>query len=200
MGVRGKMIAAVLAGGKSSRFGENKLLYKIDGKPIVMYTIERLLKASSIEDVVIVTSREMKEDFEALGVRVLIDDLLVGPIGGIFVALKQIGDAFVVAGDMPLINPKFVDYIVERFYERESLVCIPRWANGYIEPLHAVYSKNFVSILKKQMKKGEYMIRKAIEIANPCYILIDDLPEEFKESLFNINTKHDLERFLDFRR
>ncbi|ADT85178.1 molybdenum cofactor guanylyltransferase MobA [Thermococcus barophilus] len=191
------MIAAVLAGGKSRRFGDDKLLYKVDGKPIVMHTIERLLKAENIDDVVIVTCQEKKEDFEALGFRVLIDDLLVGPIGGIFVALKEVGDAFIAAGDLPLINPKFVDYIVERFYESKSLACIPMWANGYIEPLHAVYSKDFLPILKEQIKKGEYMIRKAVERVDPCYILIDDFPEEFKESFFNINTKHDLKRLLD---
>jgi len=190
------MIAAVLAGGKSRRFGENKLLYKVDGKPIIMHTIERLLKAESIDDVVIVTCQEKKEDFEALRFRVLIDDLLVGPIGGIFVALKEVGDVFIAAGDMPLINPKLVNYIVERFYESKSLACIPIWANGYIEPLHAVYSKDFLPILKEQIEKGDYMIRKAIERADPCYIMIDDLPEEFKESFFNINTKHDLKRLL----
>ncbi|WP_324736717.1 molybdenum cofactor guanylyltransferase MobA [Thermococcus sp. SY098] len=190
------MIAAVLAGGKSRRFGENKLLYKVDGKPIVMHTIERLLKAENIDDVVIVTCQEKKEDFEALRFRVLIDDLLVGPIGGIFVALKEVGDAFIAAGDLPLINPKFVDYIVERFYKSKSLACIPMWANGYIEPLHAVYSKDLLPILKEQIEKGEYMIRKAIEKADPCYITIDYLPEEFKESFFNINTKHDLKRLL----
>ncbi len=190
------MKAIVLAGGRAKRFGENKLLYKVDGKPIIMHTIERLLKAESIDDVVIVTCQEKKKDFEALGFRVLIDDLLVGPIGGIFVALKEVGDAFIAAGDLPLINPKFVDYIVKRFYESKSLACIPMWANGYIEPLHAVYSKDFLPILKEQIEKGEYMIRKAIEKINPCYILIDGLPEEFKESFFNINTKHDLKRLL----
>jgi len=44
-----KLIAAVLAGGKSRRFGEDKLLFEINGKPLILHTIDRLEKCNLIK-------------------------------------------------------------------------------------------------------------------------------------------------------
>lgn len=188
------MIAAVLAGGKAKRFGEEKLLYKVSGKPLILHAIESVLKAEGIDEAVIVTSREKKETFEELGFRVIVDELEIGPAGGVYTALKKLGDVFVIAGDMPSIKPKFVDYIIEKFYELKTSVCVPKWKNGYLEPLHAAYSKNFLKILEEQITKGRYMLNEAIRLSNPCYIEIEPLPKEWRESFFNVNTKSDLRK------
>ncbi|AIF68718.1 hypothetical protein PAP_01390 [Palaeococcus pacificus DY20341] len=186
------MMGVILAGGKSKRFGEDKLLYRVDGKPLILHTTERLLKARLVEDVLIVTSKERREKFEDLGFSVLVDELLIGPIGGVYISLKEVGDAFVVAGDMPRINPSFVDLIIGTFYKSESLVCVPVWENGYMEPLHAAYSKDFAEVLRKAIEREEYSLNQAIRGVNFCEIEIENLPPEFGESLFNINKKSDL--------
>ncbi|WP_175059492.1 molybdenum cofactor guanylyltransferase MobA [Thermococcus sp. 2319x1] len=188
------MIAAVLAGGKAKRFGEEKLLYKVSGKPLILHAIERVSKAEKIEGVVIITSREKKETFERLGFRAIVDELEIGPIGGVYTALRELGDVFVIAGDMPSIKPEFVDYIIEKFYGLKPLVCVPKWKNGHLEPLHAAYSKNFSKILEEQIAEGRYMLNEAIRLSNPCYIEIEPLPKEWHESFFNINTKSDLRK------
>ncbi|WP_087037749.1 molybdenum cofactor guanylyltransferase MobA [Thermococcus litoralis] len=188
------MIAAVLAGGKAKRFGEEKLLYRVSGKPLILHAIESVLEAEGINEAVIITSREKKEAFEELGFKVIVDELEIGPAGGVYTALKKLGDVFVIAGDMPSIKPKFVDYIIEKFYELRPLACVPKWKNGYLEPLHAAYSKNFLKILEEQITKGRYMLNEAIRLSNPCYIEIEYLPEEWRESFFNVNTKSDLRK------
>ncbi|NJE46203.1 molybdenum cofactor guanylyltransferase MobA [Thermococcus sp. GR7] len=187
------MIGAVLAGGRSKRFGGNKLLYRIDGKPLILHTIERLESANEIEEVVIVASPENAEKLKTFGYQVLVDELLVGPIGGIYTALS-LGDAFVTAGDMPRIVPEFVDYIIKYFHKSRKAVCVPRWINGHIEPLHAAYSMGFLDIIEGQLALEEYKIKRAIEKANVCYLTIEKVPPEWRESFFNVNRKDDLRK------
>ncbi|ASJ06780.1 molybdenum cofactor guanylyltransferase MobA [Thermococcus pacificus] len=186
------MIAAVLAGGSGRRFGGDKLLFRIDGRPLALHTIERLKKADSITKVVIVASPENADKLKAFG-HVVVDELLVGPIGGVYTALS-LGDAFVVAGDMPLLVPEFVDFIVERFKTAKKPACVPRWGNGYLEPLHAAYSSEFREFLEEKIKAGHYAINRAIMESDACYIEIESLPEEWRESFFNVNTRKDLGR------
>jgi len=189
------MRAAVLAGGKSKRFGANKLLYRIGGKPLIMYAIERLLQAEMIESVFLVTSEENAGKFRHLGFEVIMDELSVGPIGGVYTALAA-GDVFIAAGDMPFIEPGLVDFIIERFAESGRMACVPRWPNGYIEPLHAAYSRRFRRVLARRIKNGSYELNRAVREADSCYIPIENLPERWKESFFNVNRKEDLKAFL----
>ncbi|WP_297073930.1 molybdenum cofactor guanylyltransferase MobA [Thermococcus sp.] len=192
------MIGAVLAGGRGKRFGGDKLLFKISGKPLISHTIERLKSADSVDEIVIVASPENAEKLKALGYRVVVDELLVGPIGGIYKALS-LGDAFVVAGDMPLLVPEFVDFVVKRFERAKKPACVPKWSNGYLEPLHAAYSGELRSFLEKKIEADQYAINRAIRESDACYIEIESLPEEWRESFFNVNTREDLRRIRGIR-
>ncbi|NJE48993.1 molybdenum cofactor guanylyltransferase MobA [Thermococcus sp. 9N3] len=187
------MIGAVLAGGRGRRFGGDKLLYKINGRPLILYTIERLETARRIDEIILVASKDNAEKLERLGYRVVVDELLIGPMGGVYTALS-LGDAFVVAGDMPLLVPEFIDYIIEEFKNSGKIACVPRWENGYLEPLHAAYSRAFREILEEKIKTGNYALNRAIREANPCYLPIESLPGEWRESFFNVNTREDLGR------
>lgn len=185
------MIAAVLAGGRSRRFGSDKLLVRIDGKPLILHTIERLELAREIDRIVLIASRENADKIRALGYEVLIDSLMIGPMGGIYTALG-LGDAFVVAGDMPLLVPELIDFIIDMFHRAKKPACVPRWANGYLEPLHAAYSRDFLPFIEKKIKAGEYSINLAVREGGACYVDIAELPEEWRESFFNVNTRRDV--------
>lgn len=193
------MIGVVLAGGSGRRFGGDKLLYRIDGKPLILHTVERLELASEIDEVFLVASPEKAERLKRFGYGVIVDELMVGPIGGIYTALS-LGNVFVVAGDMPLIVPEFVNYIIHEFWKNEKAVCVPRWNSGYIEPLHAAYSERFRKILEEQIKIGDYMIRKAIERVDTCYLPIEKLPQMWHKSFFNVNRKGDLRKLAQYQR
>ncbi|WP_297437962.1 molybdenum cofactor guanylyltransferase MobA [Thermococcus sp.] len=187
------MLGAVLAGGRARRFGEDKLLFRINGKPLILHTLEALKRAESIDEVVLVVSPNNAGRFESLGHRVIVDDLLVGPMSGVYTAL-HLGDAFVVAGDMPLLVPDFVDFLISEFRKSGRIACVPRWENGYLEPLHAVYSRSFVGILHELIKMGDYALNRAVREADPCYVPVESLPEEWRESFFNVNTREDLKK------
>jgi molybdopterin-guanine dinucleotide biosynthesis protein A len=187
------MIGAVLAGGRAKRFGGDKLLFRTNGKPLLLYTLERVERARRIDEIILVASKKNAEKLRDLGYEVVVDELMVGPIGGIYTALS-LGDAFIVAGDMPLLVPEFVDFIIERFEEAKKPSCVPRWSNGYLEPLHTAYSSSFRDFLEERIEAGNYAINQAIRENDACYIEIEKLPEGWRESFFNVNTREDLRR------
>lgn len=57
-----KLSIIVLASGSSKRFGENKLLYEINKKPMYLYTVQKLInlkkKCKNIDEIVFVTKHE----------------------------------------------------------------------------------------------------------------------------------------------
>ncbi|ASJ11951.1 molybdenum cofactor guanylyltransferase MobA [Thermococcus thioreducens] len=187
------MLGILLAGGKSRRFERDKLLFRVDGKPLIQYAFERLESASLIDKIVVVASPENARALEELGYRVVVDRMLLGPISGVYTALG-LGDAFIVAGDMPLIVPEFVDYIIARFERSGGRVCVPRWENGYLEPLHAVYPAEFRSVLEQRIGNGDYALNRAIRSTDACYIGLESVPEEWLLGLFNVNRKEDLKK------
>ena len=133
----------ILAGGRSSRFGRDKALVDFGGKPLIAHVIERL-RGLATECLVIIGRNHDAENYR----RVLPSDTVVirdtvdfdGPLAGFVTALKlcKANRCFLAACDMPFIEPKIVEYL---FAEgSKSSGAIPKWLDGRLEPLHAVYN------------------------------------------------------------
>ena len=104
--------AIILAGGDSSRFGFPKPLLELDGMPLIEIIVRRL--SYLFEQVTVVTDRQ--DLFTSLPVK-LTGDLLTGyeksPLRGIHAGLSvsELPYQFVVACDMPFINPNLIRYM-----------------------------------------------------------------------------------------
>ena len=62
----GKTVSAVIvAAGKSTRMGQNKILMKIAGKSVLLHTVEAILKADICDEVVVVSGEDNFLQFEA---------------------------------------------------------------------------------------------------------------------------------------
>jgi molybdenum cofactor cytidylyltransferase len=131
--------AIVLAAGQSSRFraagGQDltKLVAKLDGKPIVRRVVEAAL-ATRARPVAVVTgyARESVEaavaDFD-VGVT-FNPEFASGLASSLSVGLSAMpqdaAGALVLLGDMPLIEPRLADALIEAFLAREgALAAIP---------------------------------------------------------------------------
>jgi molybdopterin-guanine dinucleotide biosynthesis protein A len=99
--------AVVLAGGRSSRFGRDKLAEPIDGRPLLDHAIVAVLAVAS--DVVVVVAPDADRPVPD-GVRVVRDAIAFeGPLAGLATGLAALAadveGVIVVAGDMPTLSP-----------------------------------------------------------------------------------------------
>ena len=183
--------ASVIAGGKSKRFGQDKLLYKFKGKPLIEYVISVL---NPLFNDIIIISKE-NEKFSYLNIPVypdIIPDL--GPIGGIYTALShsETDYIFCFAGDMPNLNPEFIKYMIS--VSADFDIVAPYYNDNY-EALHSIYSKNCLPLLKERIGSGDYKVINIYKDAALRQVKKEEI-EKFSnlELLFkNINYIDDLE-------
>ncbi len=104
--------AIVLAGGRSSRFGRDKLAEPLDGRPMLDHAIAAVRHLTS--DVLVVVAPGSDEDV-ASGARIVHDDRAYeGPLAGVAAGLAaaEADIVLIVAGDMPGIVPGVLEHLV----------------------------------------------------------------------------------------
>ncbi|MCK9917897.1 molybdopterin-binding/glycosyltransferase family 2 protein [Microbacteriaceae bacterium K1510] len=132
---KGRRIAAVvLAAGRSTRMGPvNKLTAEIGGKPLVRIAAEHAL-ASHASPVIVVTGHEREKVETALAglpVRTVYNPDYAEGLGsslkaGIGAVPKDADGAIVCLGDMPQVDARLIDQLVDAFDpERGALVVVP---------------------------------------------------------------------------
>ncbi len=135
----------ILAGGQSSRFGQNKALARLAGKPLITHVLDRL-RAVGDEFLVSIGKAQALDDYRRVlptDVRVLQDSTdFHGPLAGFITALAECNSdrCFLAASDMPFIEPKVVEFLFDR--ARTAVATVPRWQFGRLEPLHAIYASD----------------------------------------------------------
>jgi len=134
-----RVAAIVLAAGQSSRFRAaggtdlTKLVAKLDGKPIVRRVVEAAL-ATKARPIVVVTGygRDSVEAAVAdLDVGLAFNPKFASGLAsslsvGLFAMPRDVVGALVLLGDMPLIEARLADALIEAFLAREgALASIP---------------------------------------------------------------------------
>ena len=181
----------ILAGGKSSRYGANKALVEVYGT-LLIERVVRVMKAV-FEEVILVTNTP--EDYSFLDLP-MVEDLIrgLGPIGGIYTGLATIStDAgFFVACDMPFLNAGLLRHMVKSRKGFDAVV--PRMMGWMFEPLHALYTKNCLSVIKSVIDEHEYQLARCFQKIRVRYMDEEELRSFDPElwSLFNINKPQDL--------
>ena len=149
----------ILAGGKSSRFGSNKALAMVDGKPLVRHVAD--LMTSLFAECLLITNTPGEYEFLSLP---MTGDLYrdCGPLAGIHAALRHIGTAraFVVACDMPNISPGLIRYLCT-INEEDYDAVIP-WLQKGQEPLFGIYSKGAATIIETYLQQNDCQIIRAL--------------------------------------
>ena len=119
-----RVAALVLAGGRSSRFGRDKLAEPIGGRSMLDHVIDRVRAMAT--DIVVVGSRSIVLE-SASDVDVVLDDRpFEGPLAGLAVGLRAVDPGvervLVVGGDMPTMVPAVLDRLVESLERRAAAV------------------------------------------------------------------------------
>jgi molybdenum cofactor cytidylyltransferase len=122
-----RIAALLLAAGKSSRMGENKMLVQIDGRPMVARTAQRLL-ASRARPIVAVLGNQANAVDAAIGKLPLqrvtnprfAEGLSTSVICGLAALPSDIEGVIVCLGDMPLIAGRDIDRLIAAFNPLEG--------------------------------------------------------------------------------
>ncbi len=181
----------ILAGGKSSRMGEDKGLKPFNGKPLIQTVINQMQLA--IEKVIIVSNNT---DYKQFGLEVIEDVVKnIGPAGGIYSALlHSISDKnFIVSCDMPNISAQAIQFMLDNC--NTDAVWIPQYKNK-LEPLFGVYPKSCLLSWKKSLNKGTYKLTDLAENYKLEKIVVDSNPLFSKNIFQNINTNDDFNNAL----
>ncbi|HBM14965.1 MAG TPA: hypothetical protein DD381_01225 [Lentisphaeria bacterium] len=176
----------ILAGGKSSRMGEDKTKLKVNGLTLLESSIKQLKPLFSE----ILISSNNEEELSYLKLPVIKDsENGHGPLMGIYNSLQVSKSErnFVIACDIPEPDISLIYKLLS--IDSSFDVVIPRHDGNMLEPLFAVYSKNTLPFIKESIKTSK-QIRAFFDKVNTCYIDTD-------LNFFNINTSNDYNLFLE---
>jgi molybdopterin-guanine dinucleotide biosynthesis protein A len=193
--------ALILAGGKSKRFKRNKALIKLRNEPLLVHVIRRVMELTH-EIVVVIGKKDESNAFTAVlptAVRTVKDKMEgKGPLVGIVTGMEELTSkyALVLPCDSPFIKRKVLEYLIRKAKGVDAV--IPRWPNGYVEPLHAVYRVvPSISAAKDALRNKELRITDMIKRLNKViYVGVNEIKQYDNEliSFFNINALEDLKR------
>jgi len=152
--------AAILAGGRATRFGgRDKGALVVDGTTILQRQLTVLAQVT--EDILIVGAPDagtmddrIDPSAAAVAPRRIVDIVPdCGPLGGIHAALTAArGDAvFVAACDMPFLSAAFVSYLLG--LARGADAVVPRTGRGY-HSLCAAYSRACLEPVSRRLASG----------------------------------------------
>ena len=197
-----KRTAIILAGGESSRFGSYKALALLAGKPLVCHVAERLSSVAS-EILVVIGYHEARVGYEAVlpsSVKIMNDNQegktpLIGIATGLQATKSEY--AFICACDVPFVNQEVVELLYHRASGADA--AIPKWNQGHIEPLEAVYrtpstlvaTRETLSLFGSPLK---VMIGK---LGKVVYVSVEDevgILDSDLRTFLNVNTREDMDR------
>jgi len=154
------IVGVILAGGQSSRFGSNKALACLYNKPLIEHVADTLRNLFS--SCLLVTHSPETYAFLDLPMS---GDIFpdAGPLGGIHSALHRITEsrAFIVGCDMPMLNPGLIRFLCGLSLTENCDIVLP-WLQNGAEPLYAVYHKNALPVIEKNLRRNDRQIVKAM--------------------------------------
>ena len=180
---------AVMAGGRSARFGRDKALLELAGETLLARAVRRL---SQVCDSVVVVG-PAERSVAVPGIRVITDEHPgIGPLGGIATALRATAAErlLVVATDMPLLNESLLRLLVEHSTDYD--VTIPR-VEGRTQQLHAIYGRGCLPHIDAQIARQDYKIDRFFPLVRTLVVEEDTLRtlDPLLHSFRNINTESD---------
>jgi molybdopterin-guanine dinucleotide biosynthesis protein A len=193
--------AIILAGGFSTRFGQNKALLQLGAKPFIMHVLDRV---SSIveEQVVVVNTEEQKNQLHRVvedKAEILLDEYKTQtPLAGAYTGFKHSKNeyALLLSCDTPFINIDVARLLLECCINRSA--AIPRWPECYIEPLQAAYhAKSAATAVETALRQGKLnmsaMIANLRGVRYISTLVIQQLDPKLY-TFFNVNSQVDLKR------
>lgn len=172
------MKAVVLAGGQSSRMGQNKALMKLGEKTVIEHVIDNL---SQVFDEVYISGNDSNYPDS----KEIIKDVIAhkGPMGGILSALEYCkDDIFICSCDMPFFSSELIKNMLQR--KEENRINIAQY-NEKVYPVVGIYPYHFLDAFTKSIEKENLKMMHFLQQQNANYIKFRG---DFEHQFLNINT------------
>jgi molybdopterin-guanine dinucleotide biosynthesis protein A len=188
----------VLAGGASTRFGQDKALVEFDGRPMLARMVELLRGVTRNTKVVAVRGK-----YETFGVEIVEDRWPgEGPLGGIVTALEDAAGSaaraewnLIVSCDMPFLSREWLAFLCERAAKSEAHVVLPHSGHG-LEPLCACYLATAAGALRAAFESGVRKVTQGLQHVT-TEVLDEAEGKRFDSAgrlFWNMNTQADYEQ------
>jgi molybdenum cofactor guanylyltransferase len=191
----------VVAGGRSSRLGQDKRRLKLWGEsgPTLLEQSVALVGSLCAELIVVLNDAE---DWPQLPARLVPDQYPEGgALGGIYSGLAAASHSYAltIAADMPLLNRDLLRWMLAQ--PRDYDVLVPQVGQGKarnrlgVESLHAIYSRACLAPIARQLDAGNpqvigfYSDVRVRFVEPPLIAQLDPAGNAFR----NINTAEDLD-------
>ena len=190
------ILAVVLAGGKSKRFGEDKNQTKLGDKTLLEHVLSKI--SNKYEEILIVSSQSLGIQ-KIKNVKIIpdcLDDF--GPLAGVLSAMKWVIEnkkSFQWIATFPSDTPFFETSIINEYKKRiklkDSLLYFIK-SNNKRHNIFGLWSIDLLETLEEDLIKGNF--RKVEEWANKIGVKTIDIEMKKFDPFFNINTKEDFEK------
>jgi molybdopterin-guanine dinucleotide biosynthesis protein A len=185
----------VLAGGKSSRMGagpakgKDKAFLEFRGQTLLDRALS--VMGTVCDRVAIVGDRAKFTKYESV-----VPDIFqgCGPLGGIHAALLHSSAELnlMLAVDMPFVSRELLAFLFATAEKSDAIVTVPRSGKG-LQPLCAVYRRNFSTVAEQALRAGKFKIDAAFSSVSVRVIEDGELAAAgfSEQSFFNVNTPQD---------
>jgi molybdopterin-guanine dinucleotide biosynthesis protein A len=181
----------ILAGGKSTRMGADKVFLKIDGQTLLDRALVRVSSVCDYVRIVGDPSKFSTLETEAIG------DIFpgCGPLAGIHAALAHSPCELnlMLAVDMPFVSAGLFHFLFEAAETEGAMVTVTR-LNEKLQPLCAVYRREFAAEAEAALQAGNNKIDAAFSGVPVRVIEEADLRAAgfSVRDFFNMNTPQDI--------
>jgi molybdopterin-guanine dinucleotide biosynthesis protein A len=193
--------AIILAGGLSSRFGQDKGLLQLAEKPLVRHVLNAVDNVVD-EKIVVVSCREdVGKYLKAIDAcaSIAVDKTNVhGPLAGALTGFEEARGEYslLLPCDTPFASRDILSLLLELCPGKNA--CVPRWPNGYVEPLQAVYqTEPALEASRFALCAGELNVQAMLDrlqcVRYLSTLVLKQLDPELR-TFFNINSPLDLKR------
>ncbi len=185
--------AAVLAGGRSTRMGEDKAFLVVDGQPLWQRQVAKL---TALEPAETVLSLHAEQKIESAPVPIVRDAHPgIGPLGGILACLEAVKTSPLLVLGVDL--PGMTEHVLRTLLLNMKTGCGAVFSRrGTFEPLCAIYPKLMLELGREMLLQNEYalqvFIRRGLQRGWMKQVEIGD---SLQAAFANLNTPEDLARF-----
>jgi len=191
------ILGAILAGGKSTRMGKDKLFLELNNKKLIEHTIDKVKKY--LKQLIVVTNQN-NEFFSKNNLTVVKDCIegQLGPLVGILTAMewaKQNSKKYSWVATFPCDTPFFPETIIKSFIkesERKDSLILCASSHGRKHNIFGLWSLDLYDKLKDDLINKR--VRKVQDWTEQNKI--KNLEFKFKDydPFFNINTEEDFKK------